>query len=153
MQKDLTWTNSLVNGYILLDHNVLRKIGRYRQIMHSHQEAGGLLIGYRRGPHLEIIDATVPLPKDKRKRTFFDRRDSGHEKYILRRWAQSEKTAGYLGEWHTHPQGTPSPSYLDISEWRKVIRRTRSPMVFIILGTNGMWIGCGNANSIKSCNL
>jgi integrative and conjugative element protein (TIGR02256 family) len=151
MQKCLTWTNPLANGYILLDQNVLDRIERYRQISPGYPEAGGLLIGYRRGHHLEIVDATVPFPKDRRKRTFFDRRDAGHKRYILRRWAQSGKTMDYLGEWHTHPEALPRPSHLDISEWKSVLRRARTPMAFVILGTSGMWIGCGNANSIKSC--
>lgn len=151
MPEDLTWTNPFGGGYILLHHCVLEKIGRYRQLASGSREAGGLLLGYRRGPHLEIVDASVPFPRDRRRRTFFDRCDPGHEKYMLKHWTHSGKTMDYLGEWHTHPEASPRPSYLDISEWRSVLRRARPPMAFVILGTSEMWIGCGNANSIKSC--
>lgn len=151
MQETLTWINPLGGGYILLHQRVLEKIGRYRQLTPGAREAGGLLLGYRRGVHLEIVDATIPFPRDRRKRTFFDRCDPGHEKYMLKLWAHSGKTMDYLGEWHTHPEALPDPSYLDISEWKNVLRCARTPMIFLIFGTNGMWIGCGNANMIKEC--
>lgn len=151
MSEEITWCSPFADGYIVLQNAVFNRISEYRQVRSGDREAGGLLLGYRRGRHFEVADATTPLRRDRRKRTFFDRCDPGHERYALKRWSDTARTMDYLGEWHTHPESSPTPSFHDIKEWRVLLVRRQAPLLFLIVGTRDVWMGCGNATSIRMC--
>jgi len=148
MSKEVIFINPETNGFILIEEAVLRKMDKYRQQSIRSKEAGGIMLGFRRGPHLEIIDITLPFPLDIRKRAFFYRCDPLHDKYANKLWKKSENTIDYLGEWHTHPELVPIPSVLDKSEWKKVTASQKSEMAFLILGINSIWLGIGNGLSL-----
>ena len=52
----------------------------------------------------------------------------------------SAGTIGYVGEWHTHPEPVPSPSGQDCANWRNLVRQTKHPLAFVILGTDGLFV-------------
>ena len=135
----------------MLNETVINELNKYRQTTPVAKESGGILLGARRGPHLEVVDLTTPFPRDIRKRTFFDRRDSRHNGYALKKWATNQRKIDYLGEWHTHPECIPSPSSLDIKEWRKLIPPRNAQLVFLILGISDSWLGLGRTSGIKHC--
>ena len=54
----------------------------------------------------------------------------------------------YLGEWHTHPEDLPKPSDKDLREWRILLREQRRPLVFLIVGLKGCWVGVGSGSTI-----
>lgn len=107
------------------------------------REAGGILIGSHRGDHVEVSDCTVPMRRDARARTLFDRMDGGHQEAAIRAWRSSGGTDTYVGEWHTHPEAHPSPSLLDRWTWGRIMRRSREPLVFAIGGWDSCWWGLG----------
>ncbi|WP_174984164.1 Mov34/MPN/PAD-1 family protein [Pandoraea commovens] len=91
----------------------------YRQLKPSDKEAGGILLGRRRGRHFEITAATTPFPTDSRTRTSFLREPNGHQEEATEHWYSSGHEVGYLGEWHTHPERAPTPSHTDVSQWHQ----------------------------------
>jgi integrative and conjugative element protein (TIGR02256 family) len=106
------------------------------------REAGGILLGSYRGPHVQIERCTTPLPADRRFWNLFDRKDLGHGDEALRRWRDSGRTMTFVGEWHTHPEPVPSPSFLDRTTWRRIAKRHKfGPIVFVIRGISGWWWG------------
>lgn len=115
-------------------------------------EAGGLLLGSVHGVHMIIEEATVPTKYDKRFRCLFERMPFGHETIALARWAASQGTIRYLGEWHTHPEDHPHPSDLDRSEWNRLSaqRRDKRSMLAVIVGRKSLYVelvprsGCGS---------
>lgn len=111
-------------------------------------EAGGLIIGKFRGPHIEVTDITEPFTSDIRSRFSFVRKDPEHARHAAYRWKASDKTETFLGEWHTHPETVPHPSSIDLKSWRKLITANQRNMFFIILGTEGHWGGLGIATKI-----
>lgn len=153
MSKDIVFNNPLTAGYILIDEVVIERISTYRQRNKNSSEAGGLLLGYRRGSHLEIIDITEPYSKDIRQRCFFYRYDSEHERYAKKQWKDSKKTVDYLGEWHTHPESKPSPSKMDKSEWERITAGRSSTLAFLICGIDDIWLGTANETNFISCTL
>jgi integrative and conjugative element protein (TIGR02256 family) len=131
-------------GLILIEDSVLSVIGKYLQDNPNKTEAGGILIGYRRGAHLHVIEATTPLPLDRRSWCQFHRLDPGHQKIALTRWEESGHELDYLGEWHTHPEHYPTPSGIDKTEWAKLYRGSDQPLVFLIVGITGnRWLSLG----------
>lgn len=155
------WHNSIDGGgKILIEPHVIELIRGYCQHEASRPESGGILLGYRRGNHLHIAEATTPQPNDQRMRFQFFRRDINHQKAAIRRWELSGNLMDYVGEWHTHPEAEPTPSSLDMKEWKKICCAQQTGMVFLIAGwTGALWLGVGQgklivqAKSLKMLNL
>ena len=108
---------------------------------HYPLEAGGLLLGYRKDACIEIIDCTEPSGTDIATPTRFVRQDRHHQSYAFQKWSTSGKRMDWIGEWHSHPSGSPDPSWIDLKSWRKIILRNDAPMVFVILGTKFPYFG------------
>jgi integrative and conjugative element protein (TIGR02256 family) len=104
------------------------------------REAGGILLGFYRGPHVQIMHCTSPRAGDRRFWNLFDRSDPGHQSEAIRRWRDSGRTMTYVGEWHTHPEAVPTPSLVDRRTWGRIARRHAvGPLVFVIRGTAGWY--------------
>ena len=112
----------------------------FRHLGESKPESGGIILGHRRGNHLEATSITVPLPLDSSSSVSFNRVDPGHQRRATSLWRSSGQSIDYVGEWHTHPQVVPTPSEIDISEWARFRNESRS-MIGIIVGRSGLWVG------------
>jgi integrative and conjugative element protein (TIGR02256 family) len=109
---------------------------------HGHKtERGGILLGLRRGHHLHIEEATLPMRWDIGTMLAFQRSSRGHREIALRRWRQSNRMIDWVGEWHSHPQRVASPSSIDLRSWIGITRDRAAPMVFLIIGEELSWIG------------
>lgn len=57
----------------------------------------------------------------------------------------------YLGEWHTHPEDSPSPSTIDTDGWQRICSKRKTPMLFVIVGTQDrLWICLGTPTELHS---
>ena len=135
MLDDLKLRHPDLPGEIWVCPTVQTIIFSYRQVGFFSKESGGILLGYRRGPHIEIADLSIPMAIDVRRRYRFERKDPGHQLLSDARWETSGGTMHYLGEWHTHPEVNPMPSPLDRCEWGKLKNYYADPLVFLIAGT------------------
>jgi len=97
---------------------------------YSPVEAGGLLLGYRKGPHLHVIDVTTPYSWDYQSRASFIRSPKAHRMHALRLWRKSGRRIDWLGEWHSHPGFSCLPSGIDGRNWQRLTRHHKAPMVF-----------------------
>ncbi|MGY3582600.1 hypothetical protein [Bradyrhizobium sp. USDA 4350] len=82
---------------VVVHEQVTVRIDRYLRIPENATEAGGILIGCYRGPHIEITDCSLPLRRDRRARLRFDRDDPGHQGLANRRWTESGRTHTFVG--------------------------------------------------------
>lgn len=119
------------------------------QVNGSDCEAGGLLLGSVHGTHMLIEQATIPTAWDRRFRCLFERMPFGHEAIALTRWAASQGTIRYLGEWHTHPEDHPNPSGLDRSEWNRLSakRLDKRAMLAVIVGRKSLYVELVSSSS------
>lgn len=51
---------------LLMPSAIVIELDSFKQTRSDHLEAGGILLGLRRGPHLEVVAATRPMKGDKR---------------------------------------------------------------------------------------
>jgi integrative and conjugative element protein (TIGR02256 family) len=128
---------------LLIEQQVLERLAGFRQMATSAPEAGGILMGYRRGPHTHVTEPTLPTALDVQRRFGFFRHASHHQRVALRRWKETGETLDYVGEWHTHPEDNPSPSGVDFRHWREIAQASSKPMVFLIVGRLSNWCGVG----------
>lgn len=156
MQSDLiSLEATLGHGHVLIELIVMIKLAAYRQDKKPKPEAGGILLGYRRDPHIHVVDATVPGSGDRALRTHFWRSADSHQRIARERWLSSGHILDYVGEWHTHPQTSPSPSTIDIGEWRKISTLSgEEQMLFLILGMEQHdWLGISQGAELRKLNL
>lgn len=147
------WSANQGRNLVYIHTEVLDVLQRHIQKGVSDLEGGGLLLGYVRGSHLEIVEATIPTKFDRRFRAFFERMKDLHEHIAQKRWADSNGLIRYVGEWHTHPQDYPSPSGTDLTEWRKlaVKRKDRRPVLGLIVGRKALYLEsmCSDGNGTQ----
>lgn len=136
------WLEPKSGRIVLLRAAILPLLDVHRQIDRNSLEAGGVLLGYRRDPHIEVVQISEPGPADIRRRTFFDRTDANHQKQATETWRTSGCFIDYVGDWHTHPEPSPTPSSVDIEQWRSLEGRTiLDPLLELIIGTKEIWAG------------
>lgn len=137
----LRWRLSLTfTGLVLLDRMVIARIRDTAAATQFRHEVGGVLVGSRRGPHFHIRDASLPQTSDRASPVRFWRRPDGHQEFVDSAWHKSKGHVIYLGEWHSHPEAVPTPSTIDRSSWASTVRTHGRPMVFVIVGTSGLWL-------------
>lgn len=145
-----TWRDVNSDGLVYFAPAVIKVFERYIQ-GEQDMEAGGILLGHVRGIHVEVLEVTVPTPKDQRLKYFFERLLHGHQRIAEKRWRDSNRLIRYLGEWHTHPEDFPIPSGLDISEWQRLAkgRRDGRPMLAAIVGRKNLHVEYMNSSGVR----
>lgn len=138
-------------GLLLIKPEPLAVLMSYRQLSSADLEAGGVLLGrYLLDNDDVIVDqATVPGPRDKRSRFGFFRHKHWHQAHIQRAWEESNHTTTWLGEWHTHPEAYPTPSWVDKRDWRRRLRKDQYEEVlfFLIVGIEAIHAWEGNSGN------
>jgi integrative and conjugative element protein (TIGR02256 family) len=136
-------------AFLLFEQHVLDGLSAHRQCRDEEPEAGGVLLGFRRGAHLHVVGFTPPQARDIRTRYSFHRSARGYQELARWAWKESGGHVDYLGEWHTHPEAQPAPSGIDLREWRIICTRG-SQKIFIIVGTVLNWVGVGCCEAIQA---
>lgn len=111
-------------------------------------ESGGVLLGTIHERGLLVTVATTPTRLDRQFRYLFERLPFGHRAVAKRLWRSTGGTTRYIGEWHTHPQNIPTPSAIDLEEWRKLakVRADKRPLLAVIVGRHTMHVELTHGN-------
>ena len=136
------------DAHVVIMSEVVQRLYSYRQIDYASTEAGGILVGERRGQHLVVTSISEPGPGDIRTRNRIERKGRHHQQKVDDLFQESEGFLVYLGEWHTHPEDLPQPSSTDIKSWLTGLVATE-PMLMLIVGRKGVWVGKKHGNNIK----
>ncbi len=123
---------------VVIMSSAVKRLLVYRQLRWYSKEAGGVLIGERRGSHIVIQEISEPGEGDVRGRNSVDRRGQHHQRIVDEAFSRSLGTLQYLGEWHTHPEDIPSPSIQDLNTWRRHLVDSEH-MVLLIVGRDKIW--------------
>lgn len=101
-------------------------------------ETGGQLFGVIDGSTVIVKAATGPYKKDKQSRKSYESCPTSAQKAID---YHLKLGFDYLGEWHTHPEGNPQASSIDIKAMNSIIAKSK-------LRTNGLLLAiAGNSQS------
>ncbi len=107
------------------------------------QETGGTLVGYysRDRRVAFVTDALEAKTGARKERARFYRPPDDVDGQLARAYEESGGLTHYLGEWHTHPDGVPTPSPTDLSTLRGLARSrsvaTDTPFMVILGGDFG----------------
>lgn len=145
-------------GTILFVPTVLETFIKYQQKQSSDSEAGGYLFGRQFNDQIVIEIATEPDNIDIRSR-FFVLRNKIKANKIFSKFRKITKGELFLaGEWHTHPEESPTPSQHDIDESLKSFQHNYYPLNFmsvVIIGNRSIsdaWIGIQDGKRFSKLN-
>lgn len=122
--------------------NKLLEIGK----SHYPKEFGGFLIGYysEDNKHLLITDTILPKKYHGSKYSF-ERSTKGIENELTEFYKSNPRKI-YIGEWHTHPDNSPTPSATDISAINTIINNKQTSIpnpVLLIIGYSKATVSFG----------
>lgn len=133
------------NQQLVIYDEVLTYITKYRQLRFWHREAGGQLFARISDGLIEIVKATGPRKRDKRSRFWYVAHRPSEQFEIDECYRQG---LHFIGDWHTHPEDSPTPSDVDMQSWQEMFSLSEHDligMVFIIVGKclseEGLWVG------------
>lgn len=117
-------------------------------------ETGGIIIGrYSNDSLTAHISEISNSPDDSvKQRSFFNRGIKGLQKKLDMLW---ENNYYYLGEWHYHPNSSPTPSGSDIKQMISLSKNKKlnypEPILIIIGGNKERWLQ--SVNVIANGNI
>lgn len=119
----------------------------YKLGLHHYPfEFGGILVGvYSKDLKSCTITEVIPALKFQNSPTLFERGTDGIIESLTKLYIQNP-AARYVGEWHTHPNGVPHPSAIDIKTMHTIAEdvnvKITSPMLIILgLDKNNYSVG------------
>jgi integrative and conjugative element protein (TIGR02256 family) len=120
---------------IILTDEALSSMFEYRQLGPTAKEGGGQLFAKFAGADTIIVEATTPKLLDKR-----TRRGLKPNRMLQRIeiWDRHKKGLHFVGDWHTHPEEVPRPSWKDIEDMAEcylLSTHTLRAFIMIIIGT------------------
>jgi len=126
---------------IRLARALLRQL-RAESLRTFPNETGGILMGWwSADDHGATVRSVIgPGPKAQHGRYTFIPDDEWQEREVARLYQESGRTLSYLGDWHTHPYGIPTPSIRDRRTLCRIARHraARAPQpLMLILGVSG----------------
>ena len=140
-----------------IDGKVIETFYDHRQIR-CIPESGGILLGKLFGELLIIEQASVPGSDDKRGLFFFHRNKKRAQTIVDQAYRESNGEKAYIGEWHTHNEKNPEPSWLDRSEIKRAFKKSKLNFDFIIciiVGNDSelenLWVGYYAGDKIINC--
>ncbi len=121
-------------GTVTFSAGALTTFASFVQSGRDDPEAGGILLGrlILNTDDVIVDQATEPVPDDKRLRFFFWRSNKPAQQRVIDAWNGSSGTQNYLGEWHTHPEDVPTPSCVDIQNWKRILKKSRFEQEFLL---------------------
>ncbi len=138
---------------VVLSDEVLQYLLEFRQLA-GRDEAGGQLFAKFDGDSvISVVRATGPSSRDRRGQFWFIPSRWREQAEINRMYREG---LHFVGDWHTHPQGTPEPSQKDIDSILDCHTKSRKGIrgfLLIIVGLNpfptGLYVGLTNATHVR----
>jgi integrative and conjugative element protein (TIGR02256 family) len=119
---------------IVLQPPAIAHVQHHRQTWMFASEAGGQLFGSISPDAVSVEVASGPYPHDERSRHRYRSDPKSAQEAIEQ---QAKKGLLYLGEWHTHAEGRPNASSLDVDAMQRLIANSRlnsSALLMLIVG-------------------
>ncbi|MBB4365010.1 integrative and conjugative element protein (TIGR02256 family) [Bradyrhizobium sp. CIR18] len=105
----------------------------------SPLENGGILLGWRSGEDLIVVDLRGPGPQALHARHCFIPDHVWQVAEINRAFEASRGDLDYLGDWHSHPDSVAEMSKLDSATLLRITRKVSAPLMLIVAGSGTDW--------------
>lgn len=148
---ELRFESKRLGTLVCFSPEVVAHFVAYRQQRKIKTEIGGQLFARFVKNEVRVTRATGPNASDERSRTSF-RPDQIHQNLEIKRLFEDK--LHFVGDWHTHPEQTPSPSSLDLASMEDCFKKSRHQLkafVMVIVGRaefpEGLWVSVHDRES------
>jgi len=135
---------------VVFEPSVVNIMTSKAQLDHNTKERGGVLLG-RLFPDenlIVVVDAIESPAISSGYTELYVNNDIANKK-MKQHWKESGGKITYIGDWHTHPEVIPFPSFIDRDTFKSTYRSSKIDQNFllcVIIGTNalekgGFWVG------------
>lgn len=138
---------------VLIPRSLSAEIEDHSYSWPKNKERGGILMGHRKAEALHVTGWTFPGAWDTGTATRFFRSHRSHRLRALREWIKSGMTVDWIGEWHTHPGFSATPSLVDQHSWQKIGKRSKKIMVYMIFSDSEIYVGLQMPGGLPACRL
>ena len=142
---------------LVIENEALNGMYKFNPINYKHENGGVLLGKFNKNENTYIItNISTTNSKDKKGKNFFIRNRKQAQIVIDNYWKISNGEINYLGEWHTHTELYPNPSFVDKQLVKQMLKNKNKEIdnVFmIILGNNENLYICTIDNNKKIYEL
>jgi integrative and conjugative element protein (TIGR02256 family) len=120
--------------FLYISSETLSKIKR--ELLHHYpNEFGGVFVGYKQDDLIVIDDVLIPDDFENGKTIFIRRPGTLNDRLELI-FNKTDGKITYIGEWHSHPDGPPIPSYTDLTAMKEIADtkkiRNSNPILMIV---------------------
>lgn len=123
------------SGQTLLFHaKVIGWFERHQQLRWWQREAGGQLFARFEDDVIHVVEATGPRRTDRRGRSSYEPDRRAEQREIDDRFPLG---LHFIGDWHTHPEDHPIPSYLDLRSTAEGVRRSHHVLNAFVMAIVG----------------
>lgn len=141
---------------IEINSEVTLKLNSFKQSNNEDKEKGGVLMG-ELYPSLNKAVVTNVLYLELNNSSRFDLHldVKGLQEEMNEIWEKSEGKITYLGDWHTHPENKPKPSFTDYSTFIKnfyLSEFDQNFMIYVIVGKKALWCKVFNGYFFRKKN-
>lgn len=135
---------------VVFEPSVINIMTSKAQLGYNTKERGGVLLG-RLFPDenlIVVVDAIESPAVSSGYTELYVNNDIANKK-MKQHWKESGGKITYVGDWHTHPEAIPSPSFIDRDTFKSTYRSSKidqNVLLCVIIGTNalekgGFWVG------------
>lgn len=160
MKKSLLLDTSKLVVYITKE--AMETLVLYQQTKENSCEAAGVFIGeIYSEEHTIIIKKAITTYEESGSKYNVNIDVKKLQSALDKEWHENGKTFLYLGEWHTHPEKIPSPSWTDYLTFTGnyfTSRFTQNILIYTIIGVEqdafrSMWIRTYNGLLFRKVNV
>lgn len=154
--KSITFNSKSLN--IEIDQKLLNELLSYQQINENDFENGGILMGelYPRSNRI-ILTHVLVCEHIENSKYGLELNIKCLQKQMDEIWDESNGTITYLGDWHTHPESNPKPSYTDYKTFVKnyyTSKFEQNVLLYVILGSKkSIWFKSFNGLLFYKINI
>ena len=127
-----------INGIKIIIHkDVCCDLEKY--YTENTKEVGGILLGRFVNKKTYEITEIVCVCCQNSTNTRYQRDVKTAQRIINKRWCETKGEINYLGEWHTHPGMSATPSFTDmksICEIAEIVKCVLPVVILMIMGTD-----------------
>lgn len=142
---------------LIIKDDVLNAIYKFNPIDYKHENGGVLLGKFNKEENTYIItNISTTNSKDRKGKYYFIRNKKQAQLVINKYWENSNGEINYLGEWHTHDEQYPTPSFVDKQLVKQMLNNKNieiNNVFMIILGNNENLYICTIDNNKKIYEL
>lgn len=142
---------------LVFTEDVVNLLLEYRQHRFLQLEAGGQLFAKIEDSVCTVSVATRPKKTDRRGMFFFWGNRKEQQDDIVHYF---NKGLHFIGDWHSHPQTNPAPSYTDLMSMKECFNQSTHELNYFVYAIVGktldpkkIWIGIVNSTTITRLKI